>query len=117
MMKNKKVIAGVVTSMSLVVGVLVVQDVCLAAITAPGGTGLPAGTITDSITKIIKTLATFVGGLSVLMIIISGIMYMSSGGDSGRVDTAKNMLIYSIVGLVVALLAWVIVNSVISGIK
>ena len=117
-MKNKKVIGSVFAWMLLLGGgILFTQDVCLAAITAPGGTTLPTGTIVGSITNIIKTLATFVGGLSVLMIVISGVMYMASGGDSSRVETAKSMLIYSIVGLVVALLAWVIVSSVITGLK
>jgi hypothetical protein len=43
------------------------------------------------------------------MIIVSGILYMASGGDQQKVDMAKKMLIFSIVGLVVALLAYVIV--------
>lgn len=117
MMKNKKVVAGVFASMMLVFGVLFVQDVCLAAITAPTGTGLPGGTIAGAITKIIKILVAFVGGLSVLMIVVSGVMYVSSGGDSGRTETAKNILLYSIAGLVVALIAWVVVNTVITGLN
>ena len=115
-MKNKKITVGVITIAMLVGGILFAQDACLAAITAPSGTGLPSGTIVSSISKIIKTLAEFVGGLSVLMIVISGIMYISSGGDSGRVETAKSMLLYSIIGLIVALLAWVIVKSVIGAV-
>jgi len=112
-MKNKKIIAGSLLSIMLVFGVLFVQDICLAAITAPGGTGLQEGTIAGSITKMISILLEFVGGLSVLMIVISGIMYISSGGDSSKTETAKNMLTYSIIGLVVALIAWIIVNTVI----
>ena len=117
-MKNKKITIGVITIAMLIGGMLFAQDACFAgAITAPTQTGLPSGSIAGSISSIIKTLATFIGGLSVLMIVISGIMYMSSGGDSSKVETAKNMLIYSIVGLVVALLAWVIVSATITAIK
>ncbi len=117
-MKNKKIVVGVIVIVMLMGGVLFIQDTCLAgAITAPTGTDLPSGTIVNSISSIIKTLAAFIGGLSVLMIVISGIMYMSSGGDSNKVETAKNMLIYSIAGLVVALLAWIIVNATITAIK
>ncbi len=77
-----------------------------------------AGGSTD-IAGIIQTIITFllgfVGGLSVLMIVVAGIMYITSGGDEGRVDTAKKWLTYAIVGLVVALLGWVIIETVIKG--
>jgi len=116
MMKNKKVIVGTFLSTMLIFGVLVAGDVCFAAITAPTGTGLPTGTIGGSIEKIIKFLLAFIGGLSVLMIIVSGIMYITSTGESSKTETAKNMLTYSIVGLVVSLLAWIIVDSVIGAI-
>ncbi len=115
-MKNKKIVIGTIAIAILIGGILFTQDVCLAAITAPSGTGLPSGTIAGSISKIIATLAKFIGGLSVLMIVIGGIMYISSGGDSGKVDMAKNTIIYSVIGLIVALLAWIIVKSVIGAI-
>ncbi len=57
-------------------------------------------------------LAGIVAALSVLMIVISGIIYMTSQGDTSRLERAKSMLLYAIIGLVVALLAWVIVNSI-----
>lgn len=65
------------------------------------------------IKTIINTLLYVVGILSVVMIIVAGIMYTISSGDSGRVSKAKNMLMYSIVGLVVAFLAYAIVNWVV----
>jgi len=68
-----------------------------------------AGVIGD----IVKWLLGFVGALAVLMIIVAGIMYLTSGGDEGRVEKAKQWLIYAIVGLIVALLGWVIVSTVI----
>ncbi len=80
-----------------------------------GATG--AQNVPEIIGKIVKLLLSFVGGLSVLMIVIAGIMYITSGGDEGRVDTAKKWLTYAIVGLVVALLGWVIVNTVINGLE
>ncbi len=53
------------------------------------------------------------GVIAVIVIIIAGIMYVTSTGDSGKVAKAKNLLTYSIVGLVVVLLAFVITNFVI----
>jgi len=79
--------------------------------TAPGG--MPqASSANDIIIKIINWFLTFLASLSVLMIVVAGIMYITSGGDEGRVDKAKSWLTYAIVGLVVALLGYVIVKTV-----
>ncbi len=62
--------------------------------------------------EILKFLTGLLAILAILAIVISGIYYITSGGDGGRVDTAKGWLTYAIIGLVVALLAWVIVTAV-----
>ena len=54
-----------------------------------------------------------VGALSVIMLIWGGIRYTTSAGDSNKVTSAKNTVLYAIVGLVVSILAWAIVNMVI----
>jgi hypothetical protein len=48
------------------------------------------------------------------MIIYGGIQYVISVGDSGKVAKAKNTIIYAVVGLIVAILSYAIVNFVIS---
>ncbi len=55
-----------------------------------------------------------IGAISVIMLIIGGIRYVVSGGDSTAVQAAKNTILYAIVGIVVALLAYAVVNFVIS---
>jgi hypothetical protein len=55
-----------------------------------------------------------VGFISVIMIIIGGLKYITSGGDSNGVNSAKNTILYAVVGLVIVLLAQVIVRFVIS---
>ena len=57
--------------------------------------------------------AVVVGILAVVMIIIGGIQYTTSGGDQAAVTKAKNTILYGIVGLVIAILAYAIVNFVI----
>lgn len=52
------------------------------------------------------------GTVAVIVIIIGGIMYASSSGDAGRVTKAKNLLTYSIVGLIIVLVAFVITSFV-----
>ena len=68
--------------------------------------------INEIILSIINWLLAFLASLSVLMIVVSGIMYITSGGDETRIGTAKKWLTYSIVGLAVALLSYVIVKAV-----
>lgn len=54
-----------------------------------------------------------IGAISVIMLIIGGIRYVVSGGDSTAVTNAKNTILYAIVGVVVAILAYAVVNFVI----
>lgn len=61
---------------------------------------------------IINTLLFLIGILSVIMIIVAGVLYTISSGDSSKVARAKNTLTYAIVGLLVAFLAFAIVNWV-----
>lgn len=72
----------------------------------------------DDANKFIKTLVDtllfILGAVSVLVIIVSGILYATSGGDAANIKRAKDMLMYAIVGLVVALLAYAIVNFVLT---
>lgn len=62
--------------------------------------------------KVVNTMLFIVGILAVIMIIFSGIRYITAHGDKGQVESAKNTLIYSIVGLVVAIIAYAIVSWV-----
>lgn len=63
--------------------------------------------------QVIDTLMFCIGIVAVAMIIFSGIKYIISMGDAGNIAKAKNTLMYSVIGLVVAFLAYAIVNFVI----
>lgn len=52
----------------------------------------------------------------VIVIIIGGVNYMTSSGDAGKVKKAKDTILYGVIGLVVCVLAFAIVNFVISNI-
>ena len=71
------------------------------------GTGL-----TDSIKMIINGVIGIIGAVAVIMIIIGGVNYTTSQGDPGKVKKAKDTILYGIIGLVIALLAFAIVNFV-----
>ena len=55
-----------------------------------------------------------VGIVSVIMIIVGGFMYVTSGGESGKITNAKNTILYAIIGLVIVAMAQIIVKFVLS---
>ncbi len=64
------------------------------------------------IKTVVNVLLWAVGILSVIMIIFSGFRYITSAGDASKTKSAQNTLIYSVVGLIVAIMAYAIVNMV-----
>ena len=71
-------------------------------------------TVNDIIGTVINIFSIVVDVTAVIMIIVGGFQYITSGGDSGKVTTAKNTILFAIVGLVIVALAQVIVNFVLS---
>ncbi|MGH7237633.1 MAG: pilin [Candidatus Saccharimonadales bacterium] len=65
------------------------------------------------ILKAANVIAILGGIIAVIMIIVGAIMFAASGGDSKTVETGKNMIVYSLIGIVVIALAYVIVRFVI----
>ena len=63
---------------------------------------------------VVNVLLWAVGILSVILIIFSGFRYITSAGDASKTKSARSTLIYSVVGLIVAIMAWAIVNMVIN---
>jgi heme/copper-type cytochrome/quinol oxidase subunit 2 len=64
--------------------------------------------------NIVNTLMWVIGVTAVVMIIVGGLMYVTSFGDANKVQIAKNIILYSVVGLIVALSAYAIVAFVVS---
>ena len=78
--------------------------------------GMPAELIgPDGVfTQITNTVLYAVGIISVIMLIYGGLRYVISGGDSKKVTDAKNTILYAIIGLIISILAFAIVNFVIN---
>lgn len=72
------------------------------------GTELP-----DAVITIINAVVGVLALVCVIVIIIGGVNYMTSSGDSGKVKKAKDTILYGVIGLVVCVLAFAIVNFVI----
>ncbi len=77
----------------------------------------PANDLSGFIKNIINTILYVLGAIAVIMIIIGGIRYVTSGGDAAGVKGAKDTILYAIVGLVVAIMAYAIVNFVVMNVK
>lgn len=92
----------------------VVGDICN---TDPNGALCASSKGTDLmgyVKKIINVALGVLGSLSVVMIIYGGVTYTISAGDAKKVEQAKNTILYSVIGLVVALAAGAIVNFVLN---
>jgi len=83
-------------------------------LTGLGETGGNCSTsgVTNVISAAVEILSFIVGIVAVIMIIVAGFKYLTSGGDSNRVGNAKQTLIYAIIGLIVAALAQLLVHFV-----
>jgi len=78
------------------------------------GSGEAVSTVNNTITSVINIFSVFVGIIAVIMIIVGGYRYITSGGDSTKVTSAKNTLLYAIIGLVIVALAQVIAQFVLN---
>jgi hypothetical protein len=74
-------------------------------------------TLGEKIGDVVRVMLFGVGAISVIMIIYSGILYVISAGSSEKIKKAKDTIKYSIVGLVISILAYAIVNFVIGSLK
>ena len=67
-----------------------------------------------NIKTVTNVLLFLLGAIAVIMIIIGGILYVTSNGDTSATKAAKDTILYAVIGLIVAILAYAIVNFVIT---
>ena len=70
--------------------------------------------VNNFIGTIVNVFTAIVGVVAVIMIVVGGFQYITSGGDSGKISTAKNTIIYAIIGLVFVALAQIFVQFVLN---
>ena len=80
----------------------------------------PAGVANESLDSVVKQVINvflyLIGVIAVAFIIYGGVKYATSAGDTAKVTSAKNTLMYAVIGLIIAILAYSIVNFVITNI-
>ena len=79
---------------------------------ATGGAECNDTALSGNVGQLVDTLFIVIGAISVIIIIIGGIYYVTSTGDQARIKRAKDTILYAIIGLIVAILAYAIVNFV-----
>ena len=72
------------------------------------------GTLGNIINTVINVFSIVVGAVSVIMIIVGGFRYITSGGNDTSIAGAKNTIVYALIGLVIVVLAQVIVHYLIN---
>jgi hypothetical protein len=75
---------------------------------------LKNGNLMGTTQIIINVILGVLGLIAVVVIIIGGVMFVTSSGDPGKVKKGKDTILYGIIGLVIALLAYAIVNFVLT---
>ncbi len=80
----------------------------------PPGTGLPSAPLTAIIQNAMYWILAIAGFFAVIGFLIAGILYITSAGNEERVATAKRALLYSIIGVIVALMGLVVLRAVIA---
>jgi hypothetical protein len=68
--------------------------------------------LNDTIAAIVNVLLFVAGAASLIMIVIGGLRYVVSGGNPSGTNDAKNTILYAVVGLVITVSAYAIVNYV-----
>ncbi len=68
--------------------------------------------INTAVQTTIRLLSIIVGVISVIMIIIGGLKYITSAGDSAKVNSAKNTILYAVIGLVAQVIVRFVLNKV-----
>lgn len=81
-------------------------------VSEPSDLGLPDVSVGGGIGSILSIVFTLAGLLAVVFIIIGGVKYTLSGGDASGIKSAKETITYAIIGLIVTLLAFGVVNYV-----
>lgn len=70
--------------------------------------------VNEIIAQVINIMSVIVGAIAVVMIIIGGFRYVTSGGDSAKITSAKNTILYALIGLIIVALSQIVVKFVLT---
>ena len=90
---------------------IALADLSGGADAAGAGTGI-SNDLPHFFAKIANILIYIVGAVAVIMLIIGGLRYVVSQGDSAAVKQAKDIILYGVIGVIVAIVAYAIVHFI-----
>lgn len=111
----------IAAALSLVVAIVAaVTPIMVPSASAQFTKGVEAARTDDMSTKpigttignVVNVLLYFVGAIAVIIMIWGGFQYITSSGDSQKATTAKNTIMYAVIGIVVVVMSYAIVNWV-----
>ena len=76
------------------------------------GYGLPEDEVYGIIENLMLWILSLVGIFAVMAFAVSGVMYLTSAGNQGQIDNAKRYMVWSIVGVAVAIVGLVVLRAV-----
>ena len=104
-------------SIGMTLGLTLLPFLALAQLVVPGAP-VTGPTSLDQITSLIQKILNWVAGIvifiAIIMLLYAAILFLTAGGSEDRVKKAKNYLIYAIVGIAVAVLAWTVTPLIIN---
>lgn len=111
------VLGGILAPVSAPVFADAAGEICQ-GIGVASGDGCDRGDeLNNLVRNVINIFSVIIGVVAVIMIMVAGFKYITANGDSGNITSAKNTLIYAIVGLILAGLAQVIVQFVLESVN
>ncbi len=99
---NKKTILKISLALSLLPWLVLAQ--------AP----TPPEDLWATVKKVVGALLAVVFILGVIFLIIGAIAYITAGGDPAKVENARNLMLYAVIGMGIAVLAWAFMTFIIS---
>lgn len=121
----KKLLLSVFATVMMVVGLTGVASVSPAyaetapkpgeMVSAPSDSNM-GGNLLDTLKKVITVIVGALGFVAVAMVVIGGVTYATSQGDATKTKKAMNTILYGIVGVIVAMLAYAIVNFILGNV-
>ncbi|MBI4975816.1 hypothetical protein HZC20_04010 [Candidatus Peregrinibacteria bacterium] len=124
MKSNTKLIKQILIVFALMVGAITLftfMSTSYAAVISPTDNPSELGNVTGNegsirklVLRIVNYFLGFLGILAVIMVIYGGVTYVTSAGNDEGVGNAKKIILYSLVGIIIILLAFAIVNTVLS---
>lgn len=111
-----KKISKIILALFLISLILTIATPTLAIDPPDDPGGVPTGLI-DAISKISSAILFVIATVAVLFLIIGGFQYITSAGNPDAIEKAKNTILYAVIGILASLLAYAVVQFIISQIK